>query len=247
MIPDTQVRPGVATDHLTWIGRAILEYKPDVVIHLGDHWDMSSLNSYDSPLKMEKRRLKDDVAAGNKAMSDLWRPLREYNQRRHGRRTYYNPRRVFLFGNHENRLIRTIESMPLILDGLVSYDLLKLHMWETHPFLEAVNIDGIQYSHYFYNPNSGRPYGGTAHTKLKNVGCSFTMGHQQGLDYALRHVVSGLTQYGLVAGSCYLHDEDYRGPQANGEWRGVIVKNDVRNGEYDIMPLTLKYLRTKFG
>ena len=46
-VPDTQVKPGVPTDHLRWAGRYILERKPDVVIHAGDHWDMESLSSWD--------------------------------------------------------------------------------------------------------------------------------------------------------------------------------------------------------
>ena len=40
-------------------------------------------------------------------------------------------------------------------------------------------------------------------------------------------------QIGLVAGSCYLHDEEYRGPQAKSEWRGIIVCHDVADGDYD--------------
>ena len=35
------------------------------------------------------------------------------------------------------------------------------------------------------------------------------MGHQQLLDYAIRFV-RGRSQHGLIAGACYLHDEDYK-------------------------------------
>jgi hypothetical protein len=44
-----------------------------------------------------------------------------------------------------------------------------------------------------------------------------------------------------------LHDEDYRGLQSNGEWRGIVVLNEVHNGGYDIMPLSMDYLRRKYG
>ena len=37
VIPDTQVKKGVPIDHMAWIGAAIRDYKPDVVVHLGDH------------------------------------------------------------------------------------------------------------------------------------------------------------------------------------------------------------------
>jgi hypothetical protein len=57
IIPDTQVRPGVPTDHLKWIGQYAVEKRFDVLMHLGDHWDMSSLSSYDRGKgQMEGRR-----------------------------------------------------------------------------------------------------------------------------------------------------------------------------------------------
>jgi hypothetical protein len=48
--------------------------------------------------------------------------------------------------------------------------------------------------------------------------------------------------HGLVSGKFYQHDEDYRGPQKNKEWSGINILNDVRRGDYDIMPLSQKYL-----
>ena len=47
VIPDTQVKPGVNTDHLEWAGHYAVKMKPDVIVHIGDHWDMPSLSSYD--------------------------------------------------------------------------------------------------------------------------------------------------------------------------------------------------------
>jgi hypothetical protein len=241
VIPDTQVGPDTPQEHFDWIGRAILEYRPDTIIHLGDHWDMGSLSSYAGRPELENRRYQADVESGNEAMQRLLTPLRAYNKRKR-----YRPRKVFLFGNHEDRVDRAINENP-IWERAIGYQDLNLEGWETFPFKQPVEIDGILYCHYFYSVNSGRAYGGTTHNKLKNIGLSFTMGHQQGLDYAMRQLPNGRRQYGLVAGTCYLHDEDYRGPQANGEWRGIIVKNDVKAGEYDIMPLSLKYLKERFG
>lgn len=248
VIPDTQVKPGVPLDHIKWAGRALMEYRPDVVIVIGDWWDFPSLSSYDrgKPRKMEGRRLKDDIDAGNEAMKLFLAPLRKYRKKCKGK-TRYNPRLVFTMGNHCERLTRAIDAMPYELEGVVSFADLDLADFEVFPFLQPVVIDGIAYAHYFYNPMSGKPYGGTAHTKLKNIGRSFTMGHQQGLDYALRQLPTGERQYGMVAGSFYLHDEEYLGPQASQEWRGIIVKNEVKNGGYDPMPLSLDYLRRRFA
>ena len=44
VIPDTQVKPGVNTDHIAAAARYALKMRPDVICHIGDHWDMPSLS-----------------------------------------------------------------------------------------------------------------------------------------------------------------------------------------------------------
>lgn len=250
VIPDTQIRPDVPTVHLEWIGQWIVdELAGDdlTIVHLGDHWDMPSLSSYDKgKARMEGRRIVGDIIAGNHGFDLLNAPLVRYNVE-HPRKKWL-PRKVFLHGNHENRITRAVEETAQ-LDGLLSLDLLNAaeHGWEVHPFLEVVEIHGVSYSHYFYNPMSGRPYGGQSiDTRLKTIGHSFTMGHQQVLMHGLRTLPTGARHHGLVAGSCYLHDEEYRGPQGNAEWRGVIVCNQVEDGAYDLMTVSLDYLCRRF-
>lgn len=246
VIPDTQIKPGVPTDHLAWAGWYIGENyggKRNVtVVHLGDHWDMPSLSSYDrGKASMEGRRYVDDIAAGNAGMELLVGSMREAAPK-------WKPRRVFLHGNHEERIARAANDNAE-LDGAVSLNHLYLKDWEAHPFLEPVWIDGVCYSHYFYNPMTGRPYGGAnVETRLKTIGHSFTMGHQQGLWYGLRSTIGGM-QHGLIAGSYYCHDEQYLGPQGNAHWRGIVVCHDVRDesGTYDPMFVSLAYLERRYG
>jgi len=46
-----------AIDHLTWAGQYAVDKKPDVIVHIGDHWDMPSLSHYDKGTKsFEGRR-----------------------------------------------------------------------------------------------------------------------------------------------------------------------------------------------
>ena len=40
VIPDTQVKPDVPLDHLLYAGRYIASKKPDVIVMIGDWWDM---------------------------------------------------------------------------------------------------------------------------------------------------------------------------------------------------------------
>ena len=76
VIPDTQIKPGVPLEHLSWIGRYIVKRKPDVIVHLGDHYDFPSLSYYDrGKLSFEGRRYKADIRAGHEALDILEGPL----------------------------------------------------------------------------------------------------------------------------------------------------------------------------
>lgn len=248
VIPDTQVKPGVATDHLRWAGQYIVdEYagRDNVkIVHLGDHADMPSLSIYDEgKIGMEGRRYKADIEAANAGFDLLNEALIKYNK---GRSKKWWPERHILLGNHEDRINRAVESEAK-LECVISTDDLnyKAHGWKVHDYRVPVFLDGVGYCHYFYNPMTGKPFGGLIDTRLKTIGHSFTMGHQQTLMYSLRFV-AGRSQHGLVAGAFYLHDEGYKGPQGNDHWRGIVVKHQVENGEYDPMFVSMDYLCRKY-
>lgn len=241
VIPDTQCKPGNDLDHLRWAGEAVKDYRPDVVIHLGDHWDMPSLSSYDKPGSRSKEgsRYVDDIAAGNEGMDVLTKPFRNIKG--------YKPDMIFLTGNHEHRIERAIEDDPVHLEGVIGYDDFELYGFRRYEFLEVVFIDGIAYSHYFQG-GAGRAIAGSIDNRLNKIGQSFVQGHQQGLQYGTRTLPTGKVYHGLVAGSMYTHDEDYMGRQGNSShWRGIVVLNEVEDGDYDVMPLSMDYLRRKFG
>ena len=248
MVPDVQVTPDTPTDHLPWIGEYIVEEKPDVVVQIGDFADLHSLSSYSSKKESEGQRLYEDLEASRAAMSRLLQPLEDYNNKRRAfKERLYKPEMHLTLGNHEARLERYIEDHPE-LEGQLTMQAFGYEDfgWTVHPFLDVVNIDGVAYSHFFCNPNTGKPYGGeSVETRLKNIGFTFTMGHQQTLKSGQRFLSNGQRIRGLIAGSCYLHDETYR-KQSNTEWRGIIVKNEVADGSYDLMEVSLDYLCRKY-
>lgn len=247
IIPDTQVRPGVPCDHIAWCAHAIVEYKPDVIVMLGDWWDFPSLNSHIKPgsLEAEGRRIQDDIDVGNEQFRILTCPLIRQLASGQGASSW-NPECHFLRGNHEYRILRAVDERPELC-GFLHYSLLRTPGFTVHDFLAIVEIDGIAYSHYFANVHSGRPIGGSIDNRLNKIGRTFIAGHEQGFLYGTRQFPGKLRRHGLVAGSFYLHDEDYRGAQGNGEWRGIVVLNEVCNGDFDIMPLSMDYLRRRFA
>ena len=64
VVPDVQARDGLAYPHLAAYGEYIAAKRPDAIVHLGDHADMSSLSSYDKGKRsFEGRRYRKDIDA----------------------------------------------------------------------------------------------------------------------------------------------------------------------------------------
>lgn len=248
-IPDNQVKPGVPIDHLRWIGQYAVEKKPDVIVNAGDFADMPSLSYFSKGKRaMEGRRVSDDIAAVKHAWDVLNAPIEEYNaKQRRAKHRAYSPEKHITLGNHEERITRVCED-DAQLEGWLGTDSLELtrYGWVVHPYLEMVPIDGVVYSHFFANPMTGRPWGGMIQTRLKNIGFSFTMGHVQIKEAGEMFLANGSTRRGLVAGACYLHEEDYKGPQGNNHWRGILMKHQVKDGNYDLMEVSLDYLCQRY-
>lgn len=242
VIPDCQVRPGVPTQHLGWIGNYIAEKKPDVVVCLGDFADMVSLNSYQvGKASAEGKRYKADIAATRQAMKTLMTPIQDEISRTHRK---WRPQLVMTMGNHEHRIVREAEANPKFIGTISLEDLgYEDYGWDVKPFLVPVTIDGVTYAHYFVSGVMGRPVGSAAALLRERHG-SATMGHVQKVDMAIHPRTQ---QTGLMAGICYLHDEDYLTPQGQNTRRQIVVCHEVHQGVYDPMFVSLDFLRRKYS
>jgi hypothetical protein len=249
IIPDTQVKPDVDLSYLEWIGQYIVEKKPDVLIQIGDFADMPSLSSYDVGKKsFEGRRYKDDIKAAVEGMDILLAPLRDYNEKcRKDKKKQYRPRMVLTLGNHENRIDRATEGDPKLY-GTIGIDDLRYAEagWEVFDFLDPVIIDGVVYSHYLVSGVMGRPIG-SASAMISKTHQSCVVGHQQGRQVAYGRRADGSAITCIIAGSCYLHNEEYMGNQGNNHWRGLVVLHEVKDGQFDEMFVSLDYLRKKYA
>lgn len=244
IIPDTQIKPGVEDlDFLTAAGNFAVDRQPGKVICLGDWYDMPALSSWDSKKSAEGKRILADIDSGNAAMHRFLAPIKA-EQANHKYKKW-EPRMVFLLGNHEQRIERFVNDHPQF-DGFVGYEHLDLKDWEVKDFLEIVEIDGVYYSHYFCNPFTGKPLGGTATTRLKNLNFSFVMGHVQKLDFARIDLANGKVLNGVVAGSFYEHHEDYKKGGANNHWRGLIYLHGVKDGNFDLEVISIERLKKEW-
>jgi hypothetical protein len=245
VIPDTQVKAGNSIEHIVAAANYCAEKKPDIILCLGDWWDMESLSVYSSKKESEGLRVLDDINAGKEAMDAFMGIVKKAYRKN-------MPRLVFTSGNHSAtvRINRFLEDNPhlegMLVDDTVEF--LEDYGWEVYPFLEVVNIEGIRVSHYIVNPHSlrGNPLAGAIDTMLKNAGFSFIMGHQQTLKLGKHYLSDGSCRLGIVAGAFYQHDEKYMSPQGNKHWRGCLMLNELRDGAADICELSIEYLMKNY-
>ncbi len=247
VIPDPHAHPDFPNDRADWLGKLIVDLKPDVVINLGDMWDLSSFSGYDKGKKsFQGRSFRKDLDAGLDFDERLWAPTRRAKKKR--------PYRVFFEGNHEERMKRALELTPE-LEGTMgfkdfeldkNYDVVVQYEGQTPGILE---VDGITYAHFFVSGVLGRPVGGEhpAYSLLTKQFQSATCGHIHVYDHCVRTDASGKRLNGLVAGVYQDYDAPWAG-EVNKLWtRGVYIKRNVDKGDYDLQFISMNHLKKEYG
>jgi hypothetical protein len=180
-------------------------------------------------------------------MKLLLAPLKELQRsQKAGKHKVYKPRMVMTLGNHENRIDRAVNNNPT-LEGLISTKDLEYEKdWEVHGFLHPVFINGVGFNHYWPVGAMGRP-AGAASAIINKLHMSCIAGHQQGKQIAYGKRADGKPICAIIVGSYYLHDESYMDQLSNRHWRGLLMMNEVHDGHFDEMFLSVEYLGRKYG
>ena len=235
--------------YLDWIGAYLAEKRPDVIVNAGDFADIPSLCSYDvGKRQFEGRRYKNDIESVKEGMGRLLGPVRELQERqRRGKEKVYRPRLVMTLGNHEARITKAVDN-DAKLEGIIGLGDLGYEEagWEVYPFLQVVVVEGIAFSHYFISGIMGRPVT-SAQQLLNKHHQSAIMGHVQQRQIAYATRADGQQMTAIFAGCCAPHEEEYLGPQGNQFWKGVWMLLDVNDGEFDELPISLKFLKERYG
>lgn len=239
---DVHVKPGEKEHHydrIPALGNLILDLRPDYVICGGDLADFDSLSSYKKKAAdaFSGAEAKSDVMAFRGALKALKSPTDIYNQnQRTGRK--YQPKWIFLEGNHEERWRRFPETELLGHDHLQR--IAQEIGWEWMPFLHIAEIEGILFSHYFESGVGRRPAG--INTILKNTHRSCVFGHSHLWDHRVETVTGGGTLHALCTGC-------YKPPHRCGphEWSGVTLLTDVQNGSFCINQIPYDAIQRGYG
>lgn len=247
VIPDTHAHPAQHNRRAEWLGKLINDVRPDVVIHLGDSADMPSLSSYDRGTKaFQGRNYRADINAHLDFNYRLWDTVRSTKRKL--------PYRVFLEGNHEHRITKAINLQPE-LEGAISFEDLELERFYDEVVRYngrspgTATIDGISYAHFFISGVMGKAIGGAhpAYAILAKGHGSATAGDLHLLSYEVQTGIGGRRIQGLVAGCYQDYDADWAGEANKLWWRGVVVKRNVDNGNYDPEFISLARMRNEYS
>lgn len=250
VVPDQHAHPDHHNNRADWIGRLILDLKPDVLVNMGDAADMPSLSSYDKgKASFNGASYQRDIEAHLDFQERMWSPIKKAKRKR--------PYSVVLVGNHEQRLDRALEYDPQLRGeryGISprNFDF-ETYYHEVVPYDGSTpgiyNLDGVLFSHYFVSGIMGRPIGGVNHAASlidKNY-CSSVAAHSHTFDFTVRSSPSGKTLMGLVCGVY----QDYSSPWAGSSgafWeRGLAILKDFEDGRWDLTWISIKAMEREYG
>ena len=236
VVGDAHACHGYDNDRFEWLGRYVLDTRPDLVLQIGDFTDLTSLCSYEKGKgSHEGRRWKADLAVTRDASFRYFNVLAEYNTgRRKAKKSQYFPEHVLTEGNHEYRAKRAENNEPTLIGSLVPelYD--SLGPWDIVPFKEVRTIEGIACRHFVPNKmgNATSSADNLARLLLSKQKCSVIVGHAHILDYSQTADGNGNMMFSLVPG--YFGHLDYKEGWAAGTqgdwWHGVVTLKGVRDG-----------------
>ena len=250
VIPDPHSHPDFHNKRFDYLGQLIKDLKPDVVVNMGDHWDLPSLSSYDKgKSSFHGRNYEKDINAGLDAQERMWNPIRFAKKKL--------PYSVFLEGNHEHRIRKALEKDPE-LEGTkfgISFNDLNLKDYYDEVVTYkgntpgTITLDGVTYGHYLVSGLLGKPVGGEHHalSLIAKYHCSCTVAHSHTLDYSVRNDIHGNKIMGLVAGVYQDYDSGWAGTVNNLWTSGVVIKRQVENGTYGMQFVTMKELEKEYA
>ena len=255
-IPDGQNAPDRPIKHWAWVSTFIADQEPDIIVQMGDWDDCDHLSRWDEGTRRSwGREHAKSIEHSKKAQELLLKAWWDNSPQ---------PELHALGGNHDGteidrgtRMYRTVQQYPQFADSLeCPMKLWSEAGWKVHPYKKIVKIEGIAFSHLFNVTSTGkkeRSDGSGARGPIAQIsaaGCSAVAGHTQGFQYGERTFAAdpGRVHQGLMAGSCYLHNEGYLGNQGgNNHFRGIVLLHVYKRGSFDIEQWSLERLRKVYG
>ena len=243
VIGDAHVTNGQSLRRFDWLAQYI-ERQEDLthVVIIGDFLTYNSLSAWDRDkrLLMEGRRLSKEVDAGHIALEKLNKACIQISCNR-----------IYIEGNHEDRLRRYIETHPELADGnLTTPSLLSLEElgWEWIPYRSYRVINGIHFTHIPFG-KSREISGKDICSKAESVTTSSVVfGHTHELHTSCvhKHGMKHLQQI-LNVGCFFEQDEEYVEGKMTNYWKGVVKLKNYDYGRFDIETTSMGALQRGYN
>lgn len=246
VIGDPHVDPGESLEARSrWVAAArfACRQRPDVIVWIGDHWGLESINQ-DSKgrggkgrgARAPKRSFLQDIEAGREAIDAFEGEIKRYNTRasRSGKRELvYDPRRVFCLGNHEMFVDRAGSALEEYVDMLSTEkwisEWLRARKFHVVPFLTPYGINGVDFVHYVKHGAKGAVVQ-IAHA-LRLIGRSTVWGHTHIFGYAEREIRRVGRESEWDKWLCLPTFKDPARLEV-GQQSGIVLLDDVLNGNF---------------
>jgi len=153
------------------------------------------------------------------------------NKRKKTKKRYYNPNKVYIYGNHENRLISYLHENPQIEGIIDSNDILgcKDSGWTIVEYRDTYYIEDIGFTHIPMN-GANQPISGkyVCRRALELYGTNIVFGHTHriGVDIASLKGKNGYKQrLAINVGKYFSYTPEYAKNSAGiGDWwTGVVM------------------------
>lgn len=230
------------------LSKLIWDIKPNVVVNIGDVCDLPSMSTYEKGKSMfYGRNYKADIASHLEFEDRVWTPIRRQKQKM--------PFRVVCKGNHDFRIDRALQIAPELAGTISPKDLQLEYFYDVVVPYDGygtpglVTIDGIQYGHYVPAGLTGRALSSIhqGYQLLQKRYRSTTVGHSHVLSYETQSVGRDKFIHGLSL-PCFTEEQFEWAGNVTELWtRGVVIKRNVEEGNYDFEFVSLDRMKKLYG
>ena len=242
VIGDAHVTDRQSLRRFDWLAEYVRTHGTNLThcIIIGDFLSLNALSAWDRDkrLLMEGRRLFKEISSGRKAVQILTDALDP------------KVKKIFIEGNHENRLTRYVETHPeLEAKEFTVEQLLALGElgWEWVPYKKYKVVGGIHFTHI--------PFGKMREITGKDI-CSkaeavtihstvFGHTHELHTSCVHKHGMKHLQQI-LNCGCFFEQSEEYVEGKMTNYWKGVVRLNNYEYGRFDLETTSMSQLERAY-
>ena len=244
-----------------YLGRLIVDRRPDVIVQGGDFASMESLSHWDQNkrLLIEGRRVRGDLESAAAAWGEVTKEIvsLQYQQRRN-KAKLYRPGLIWFEGNHEDWLKQWMERNPEM-EGMINLqESLRLDDWAEFDFIDYVPwkdvrvYDGILFCHAPIGrtgPIYSKYISSRSLTDVSNLPIIFGHTHRRQEDSIARFDSEGkIKVIRAVNAGCFFDVwPHYAEGNTNDYAQMVLLIHVYAEGQFDIEEISLERMKRIYG